>query len=550
MRHNTPNIDEEFVYPEAQTLVSMTDRQGRIVYCNPAFVDVSGYSRDELLGQPHNLIRHPDVPAEAFRDLWETIERGQPWSGLVKNRRKDGRYYWVIANVTPILERGAIVGYLSVRARPADEAKAAAEALYRQWRDQTRAGRRTWRLRAGRVEWPGWRGWWARAGRLPLGLRLGAGIATAAGVSLAAGWWAGTQGGGPTMVGAVAASGAAVAAAVWAMRQMAIRPLQAVLQGCHRMAAGDLAQRLNADQPGVMGDLARGFNQLGINLRSVVGDARVEIENMRRATDEIAGGNRDLSARTESQAASLEQTASSMEQITVTVRQSADAAAQAARLAADAGQITHDGNRAVETLAASMKEIHDSAARIGEIIGVIEGIAFQTSLLSLNAAVEAARAGETGRGFAVVAGEVRALATRTAGAAKEVKRLIEGSNQRVADGSVQAERARETIQKAVDAVSQVSEIIQGISRGAQEQLSGISQVNAAVGQLDSITQQNAGLVQQVAESAVGLQARAETVTASVQVFQLGRDDDHIGQIARQDAAQLRRAGKAKLATAR
>jgi len=231
-----------------------------------------------------------------------------------------------------------------------------------------------------------------------------------------------------------------------------------------------------------------------------------------------------------------------MEQITATVRQSADSARQAAGLAADANSVTEAGSGAVQTLSGTMQQISASSARISEIIGVIEAIAMQTSLLSLNAAVEAARAGEQGRGFAVVAGEVRALAQRTTAAAKEVRALIEASGRNVDDGARQADEACATIRRALGSVQQVSELIQGISAGAQEQLDGISQVNVAVGQLDAINQQNATLVQQVAESAVNLQGRAETVSAAVRVFQLGRADD--ASVLAADAVAMRRAAGA------
>ena len=158
MRHTGPTIDREFDYPEDQTLVSITDLKGRIVYCNPAFIAVSGFERDELLGQPHNLIRHPDMPPEAFRDLWATVQSGRPWSAAVKNRRKDGRCYWVMANVTPIIEGDAPVGYMSVRVHPTRDQVAEAEALYARLRDEQAQGGPSMGLRAGRVVSTGWRG--------------------------------------------------------------------------------------------------------------------------------------------------------------------------------------------------------------------------------------------------------------------------------------------------------------------------------------------------------------------------------------------------------
>ena len=535
MRHTGPTIDREFDYPEDQTLVSITDLKGRIVYCNPAFVVVSGYERDELLGQPHNLIRHPDMPEEAFRDLWDTIQAGRPWSAAVKNRRKDGSHYWVMANVTPIIEGDAPVGYMSVRVHPTREQVQAAEALYGRLR-QTSPGIR---LRAGRVERTGWRGRFDAWRRPTPAVRLATLAVVPVALAFGAAAWAG---GDPakTLAAAVPATLAA-AWAWWRLQGLAVTPLKMALHACNRMAAGDLRQRLDASRPGLQGELAMAFNQLNVNLLSVVGDARQEVERMRRATHEIAAGNRDLSARTESQAASLEETASSMEQITATVRQSAESARKAAELAADADAVTQAGSGAVQTLSSTMDQISASSQRIGEIIAVIEGIAMQTGLLSLNAAVEAARAGEHGRGFAVVAGEVRALAQRTTSAAKEVRSLIEASGENVQAGSRQAGEACRAIERVLCSVQQVTHLIQGISSGAQEQLAGISQVNGAVGQIDAITQQNASLVQQVAESAVGLQDRAETVSAAVRVFKLGRADD--ADVVGADAVDLRRAAR-------
>ncbi|MGM9489164.1 methyl-accepting chemotaxis protein [Ideonella sp. YS5] len=536
MRYNGPIVDGEFDYPADQTLVSITDLKGRIVYCNPAFVAVSGFERDELLGQPHNLIRHPDMPPEAFRDLWATVQSGRPWSAAVKNRRKDGRCYWVMANVTPIIEGDAPVGYMSVRVHPTREQVAGAEALYARLRDEQSQGKPSICLQAGRVVRTGWRGrlaaWCHPSPRWRL---AGLAIVPAVAAFVAGGWTAGD----PVRWAAAALPLAALVAwAWWRQQALSLRPLEMALDACNRMAAGDLRQRLDASRPGLQGEVAVAFNQLNVNLLSVVGDARHEVECMREATHEIAAGNRDLSARTESQASSLEQTASSMEQITATVRQSAESACRAARLAADADAVTQAGSEAVQTLSATMQQISVSSQRIGEIIGVIESIAMQTNLLSLNAAVEAARAGEHGRGFAVVAGEVRALARRTTGAAKEVRSLIERSGEGVQAGTRQAADACLAIDRVLGSVQEVTRLIQAISSGAQEQLAGISQVNGAVGHIDAITQQNAALVEQVAASAVGLQDRAETVSAAVRVFKLGRADD--ADIVRADAVALRR----------
>jgi aerotaxis receptor len=543
MRLNLPVIDREFPFPEGQTLVSVTDIKGRIVHCNSAFIEVSGFAREELLGQPHNLIRHPDMPAEAFRDMWETIAAGRPWSGAVKNRRKDGSYYWVKANVTPILEGDVPGGYMSVRTPLDHETARQAEALYAVMRRESESGTLRHRLSAGQLLVPGLAGRLKRWARPGLGSQLAAVAAVLAASAFAAGLWAGRALNEGTVIALAAGlAAAAAAAATWRLRALAMSPVARVTQFCNHMAGGQLGERLG-DSGGLPVELAVALNQLSVNLVSVVGDARTETEKMRASTMEIAIGNQDLSARTEAQAASLEETAASMEEITGTVRQSADAARQAATLAEDASQVTRGSSRAVETVVDSMQQIDRSAHRIGEIIEVIDSIAFQTNILSLNAAVEAARAGAHGSGFAVVAAEVRALARRTAGAAKEVRELIDESGRTVEAGMRHADVARTTIDSALQTVLEVSGLIQQISHSAQEQLTGISQVNEAVGQLDAITQSNASLVQQVAASAMSLQAQAETVAAAVRVFTL----NGAPSAAMADAVALRREAKASKA---
>ena len=518
MRHNGPVSQTEYQLSAGTTLVSTTDLQSHITYCNPAFVEVSGYGRDELIGQPHNLVRHPDMPAEAFRDMWATLKSGQPWTALVKNRRKNGDHYWVRANVTPVLEGGRVTGYMSVRTAPGRQEVAAAEALYARMREEAGAGRLVHTLRQGELEQAGALAAVRRALLPGLGARLG--ITAMAGTALAAaaasalasvGLWATLPVG--LLIGA--------ATAMW-IRQQALHPLQEAIAVVRRMSAGDLSQNLRSSQQDEVGQLARGLTQLNVNLQAIVGDVRREVEGITLASREIANGNHDLGNRTESQASNLQQTAASMEQITGTIRQTADTAGAAAAMAGEAADLAERGGVAARNVAERMGEIRTSSHRIGEIIGVIDGISFQTNILALNAAVEAARAGEAGRGFAVVAAEVRALAQRTSSAAREIKVLIEDASTKIETGTQLADATGITTRQTQEAVQRVHALITEISAATHEQSKGVALVNTGVTELDSLTQQNAAMVEELAAAASSLHSQAETVTQAVRIFGVAR----------------------------
>ncbi|QGU31961.1 PAS domain-containing protein [Thermochromatium tepidum ATCC 43061] len=883
MRMNLPVTTIERELRDDQLIVSKTDLKGRITDFNHDFVMISGFSEQELLGAPQNIIRHPDMPPAVFKEMWDTIKAGKPWTGVVKNRCKNGDFYWVDANVSPLIEHGQITGYISVRRKPTRDQIAAAEALYA-------------RLRAGKPAQPWWRRLWQRFNDTPIRFGLPGGLTLIAAVFLAAlvftlislghttealrnindhtqpleNAYRNLLDSGLQMTAAVrylllnaadkqardnvfesrrrfadnlqviqthldpgdvpakhvlglieqsyrehlkiqdrvlelldageltaakqtydtqenptwrrykaliqpahsrlqqeltAQRAATVAEAVWTMREsialtlvalliaflqawvlvrkiltplraaqvhlqaianddystriqvpaqdefgellLSIKTVQArldfdlqeartkafenlrirtgldkiqlpvtisddrnlliymneacralwdtltpeirrhspefdperligstlaqhfedpavaaayrehlpetrhfdmlfakrhlrliatpvyddqgqyagrvtqwrdrtaevlaeqeiaaliqaaaqgdfsrrielqnkegfflqlgedlnrlieiVAQGLadiatvlNAIAAGDLNRTIEAEYSGTFGQVKDDTNTTVARLREVVGRILEATDAISTAAGEIASGNADLSGRTEEQAASLEETASSMEELNATVRQNAQNAEQANQLAQNANSIAARGGDMVRRVVATMGDIQEASRRIADIIGVIDGIAFQTNILALNAAVEAARAGEQGRGFAVVAAEVRNLAQRSAQAAKEIKDLITDSVTKVEGGAQLAAQAGATMDEILDSFRQVSTLVDEITNASREQSTGIEQVTKAIAQMDEVTQQNAALVEEAAAAAESLEDQARVLTQAVSVFKLSR----------------------------
>jgi methyl-accepting chemotaxis protein len=290
------------------------------------------------------------------------------------------------------------------------------------------------------------------------------------------------------------------------------------------MGQGDLSTVIRTSGPAATTASLRALKALQEELRKTIGAIRSGTHEVSTASSEIATGNQDLSQRTEQTASNLQQTASSLSQLTGNVRQSADAAAQANQLASSATQVARRGGQVVSQVVSTMEEINSSSKKIADIIGVIDGIAFQTNILALNAAVEAARAGEQGRGFAVVAGEVRNLAQRSAEAAKEIKSLIGASVDRVESGSKLVRDAGSTMTEIVESVARVATIINEITTAAAEQSRGIGEVNGDVSQLDEMTQRNAALVEEAAAAAASMEQQSQGLESAVATFKLNGDN--------------------------
>ncbi|HCR0104588.1 TPA: PAS domain-containing protein [Enterobacter hormaechei] len=504
---SSPDYVTQNEYPldDDTTLMSTTDLHSYMTHTNDTFVQVSGFTLQELLGQPHNIVRHPDMPKAAFADMWYTLQKGEPWSGIVKNRRKNGDHYWVRANAVPMVRNGQMTGYMSIRTRATQDEVAAVEPLYKALNE----GRCKKRIHKGLVVRKGWLG---KLPAMPLRWRVRSVMAVlfavmaATLVASAAGW------------ASLAAAAVVMLLGTLVFEQQIVRPVENVARQALRVATGERnsVQHLNGSDE--LGLTLRAVGQLGLMCRWLINDVSSQVVSVRDGSDRLAQGNEDLNDRTRQTVANVQQTVATMNQMAASVQSNSETAAAVDKLSMAASSAATQGGTVMQTVVKTMDDIADSTQRIGSITSLINDIAFQTNILALNAAVEAARAGEQGKGFAVVAGEVRHLASRSANAANDIRKLIDASASKVQSGADQVHAAGRTMDDIVEQVKNVTQLIAQISHATSEQATGLTELTRAVAELDSITQKNADLVEESAQISAMVKHRAGRLEDAVTVL--------------------------------
>lgn len=503
---------------DSELMVICIDVQSRVIYANSAYQRVTGYTNQELQTMPP-AERLKDVPLQVVMDFANALRSGKPWTGVVNVSRRNGADYWSRMNASPLLSHGQHIGFLLVLDKASVPEISKIETQYRVLRcDPQKFG---WKL-----------------GRLARQSLLGRAIGNFRALGLRRHIWGSVTALGLIETAALLAlNGEVTSLSFWAalcglltatvsvgayLLHAVVAPLREVVQFASQISAGDLSAEFGSPRSDEIGDVVRTLNRVSINMRATIMDVRDSVRVLQQATAGIASGTLDLSVRTETQAASLEQTAASMEEVNATVRNNADTARRASELAARTRDTAQAGGKVVGEVISTMKEITQASSRIGDIVSVIDGIAFQTNILALNAAVEAARAGEAGRSFAVVAGEVRVLAQRSAQAATEIKSLISDSVGQIDEGARLVDSAGVTIEDIVSQVEAMTDLVGQIATASFEQSAAIGQVTQAVEQLDDVTQENAALVQENTAVAERLNSQSDRLVETLCVFTLSR----------------------------
>lgn len=479
MRTNLPVTGREVSFADNANILSTTDLDGDITYVNPDFVRISGFSAEELLGQHHNMVRHPDMPTQAFADLWGSVRAGRSWMGMVKNRCKNGDHYWVSAFVTPISRGGKVVEYQSVRTRPTAEQVSAADALYAKLRD----GKTPSALRS-------------RPLSLPLRLAGLVSAGTFAGCALGA--WAGDaslfsallSGG----IGSLFAAGLALAT---------VAPLQRLAEQARRLADNPVGQLVYTGRRDEFGEIGFAMKMLEAEAGATVGriaDSAQQLSGHARELMNVMDGNSRSAAlqqqETDQVAAAINQMSASVQEVALNAQRTADAASRAEAEAEAGGKVVSQTGTTITRLAEDIQqaadvihELETHSQNISKVLDVIRGIAEQTNLLALNAAIEAARAGEQGRGFAVVADEVRSLASRTQESTQEINSMIATLQGGARDAVQVMQQSREQARQSVAQAEQAAQSLLGINARVNEISQMSMQIAAAVEQQSAVSEE-------------------------------------------------------------
>lgn len=514
MRINLPVTAVEHQLQDGDTLLSATDLKGHIIYANDAFLNTCGYSFEELQQQPHNIIRHPDTPAILFADMWNTLQHGASWTAVVKNRCRNGDFYWVRANASPIQAGGKTIGYLSVRTKPSVQETQAQQALY----DLLNSGNHQLQVRRGYVFPQGWRAWWSRLHFVSVTTKLYTGAGAMLLWAVALGIAAALGGNRQILLGlALGWAACALGGLLWMGRSL-VWPLHAVLRQARQVASGESAQSLFLNRRDEVGSLMRSVEQAGLNMRSLVSDIEGKAEQVSACAGALQTGNVRLAQRTLQASTDLEQAAQALAQLGQTISGTQGLAESAMVQAREGVQGVSQGQTCVDQLVQAMQGIDASSKKVADIVGMIDGIAFQTNLLALNAAVEAARAGEHGKGFAVVAAEVRQLSQQSAQAARDIKNLIQGSRRQVEQGHAAAQTARITMHSVVEGIDGLAQSMGRILEQTHVQAAGSAQISDAVAHLRDLSEQNRGMAEESAQLSDVLALQAQRLHGAAAVF--------------------------------
>ncbi|MBW7861445.1 MAG: methyl-accepting chemotaxis protein [Rhodocyclaceae bacterium] len=544
MKVNLPVTTVETLLPENEFIYSRTDLKGVIEEANEAFARISNFAREEMLGKSHNIVRHPDIPPAAFEDLWEDLKKGYPWRGVVKNRRKDGGYYWVVANVSPVRENGRVVAYQSVRGRPGRDEVAAAEAAYKRIRE----GDKSLAVEHGRVvrQRPGWLG-------ALLSLRTQLNLAAFVMIALSLGLLGERVTGfnAPDWMTMTVAAGALVYALFWLLfyARGVTGDLDAIADWLDKvLSSGDLRTRFSLARRDVIGTIALRADTFVSSMQATLQGVSDVAGQVARATNDVEKGVRNVQHSAQLQSEATSSAAAAVEEVTVSIGEVSAHAESTRSTAEQAGQMSREGAQVIEGASSTIRSLADTVGvsagqveslgqrsqEISRITAVIKEIADQTNLLALNAAIEAARAGEQGRGFAVVADEVRKLAERTSNATHEISTMVqsigvetntavEGMRTgavRVAEGVSQVEAAADSLRNMRDEMNRTAQMVNEIAHAANEQTSAMSDLARNLEQVAAMTEQNVAVVDQTSATVSYLEGVVSRMRKAVQQYSI------------------------------